>query len=211
MQTVTTVASPATNTLENYQYQIINPSQDPAAMRPVQQLAAANLAAGGDVTPTRAMEAASDPDFDVSDQTRTVRIHHSSGHLAGSFSATRDGDAGMPVLRHFSQELVFLRRKHRLVNGWRFTMSPRFQSALLRRTSTNLFLHLVQEMDADAFVLYFNDRLLNYYKRMFHGRVLASTTATLDGQVPLPVSLMLCEAADNRPVPGYLPEAEAAW
>lgn len=198
-----------TNTLQNYQYQIINPRREPMAMGAVQQLAAANLAAGGDVTPTRALEVAADPEFDACDQTRTVVIRHRSGHLAGSFSATCDGELGMPILRHFSRELIFLRRKHRLVNGWRFTMSPRFQSALLRRTSTNLFLHLVQEMDADAFVLYFNDRLLNYYKRMFNGRVLASTTTTLDGQVEVPVSLMLCEAAENRPVIDFLPDAEA--
>ena len=197
------------NTLEEYQYQIIDPCQQPMAMYDVQRLAAANLAAQGDVSPMRAMEVARDPAFDASHQTRTVLIRHTSGHLAGSFSVTRDGDEGMPVLRHFAQDLVFLRRKHQLANGWRFMMSPRFQSALLRRTSTNLFLHLVQQMDADAFTLYFNNRLINYYRRMFNGRVMASTVITLDGQTEVPVSLMVCEAAQNRPVLDYLPEAEA--
>ncbi|EAR08972.1 6-phosphofructokinase [Reinekea sp. MED297] len=197
------------NTLQDFQFQIIDPAQESQTMYDVQRLAAANLAAEGDVSPQRAMEVARDPNFDDSHQTRTVLIRHKSGHLAGSFSVTRDGDEGMPVLRHFERDLVFLRRKHRLANGWRFMMSPRYQSALLRRTSTNLFLHMVQQLDADAFVLYFNDRLVNYYRRMFSGRVMASTVITLDGQIEVPVSLMVCETAQNRPVMDYLPEAEA--
>ncbi|WP_196157015.1 hypothetical protein [Reinekea sp. G2M2-21] len=187
-----------------FHYQLIDPQQQKYRMQTIWQLVAGNLAANGDVLPSDAMNAAKDPDYDFINHTRVVVIQHSSGRLAGTFSVTLDGDHGMPVSRHFDSELSFLRRKHRLINGWRFSMSPLYQGAILRQRTFTLFKQLVCLNDADAFVIYYNQRLEKYYHRLFNGRVVASKSISFDGHHSLPVNLMLCQASDNPPDPRYM-------
>lgn len=187
-----------------YQHEWLNPCHDHHRMPSIWQLVAGNYAAMGDVKPEDAMAAAHDGVFDRHSHTRVVQIKHESGRLAGTFSVTLDSDDGMPITRHFHNDLTFLRRKYRLVNGWRFSMSPLYQSAALRQRTFALFKHFAHCNDADAFVIYFNERLTGYYNRQFNGRVIAQKSISFDGQKQLPVNLMLCHTADNVPNPKYL-------
>ena len=187
-----------------FEYQLWRPFEDARGLASVWQLVAGNLASSGDVLPQDAMAAAQSADYDYSSQTQVITINHKSGRLAGTFSLTIDSDDGMPVTSHFDNELAFLRRKYRLINGWRFSMSPLFQSAILRQRSFTLFKQLVRLNDADAFVIYYNKRLEAYYHRLFNGRVLTSKSISFDGHHELPVNLMLCKAIDNPPDPKYI-------
>ena len=188
----------------DFEYQLCKPYQDSRTLSSVWQLVAANLAANGDVLPQDAFAAAQCSDFDFSIHTSVISIRHTSGWLAGTFSLTLDSDSGMPVTQHFDRELKFIRRKYRVINGWRFSMSPLFQSAVLRQRSFALFKQLVRLNDADAFVIYYNKRLDAYYQRLFSGRVMSSKTISFDGHNALPVNLMLCAASDNPPDPRYM-------
>lgn len=173
-------------------------------MPAIWQLVAGNLAANGDVHPDKAMDAAKDASFDASNTTRVVAILHQSGRLAGTFSYTVDSEQGMPVGHHFEQELSFLRSRYRLVNGWRFSMSPLFQSSVLRQRTMALFKQVVQLNGADGFVIYYNQRLDAYYRRMFKGRVVATKRISFDGHAHLPVNMMICDTDDNIADPKYL-------
>jgi len=187
-----------------FNYRLLAPSKHRYEMPSIWQLVAGNLAANGDVKPDAAMKAAKDAYFDHHDSTRVVSIRHSSGRLAGTFSVTMDSKEGMPVTNHFEQELNFLRKKYRMVNGWRFSMSPLFHEPYLRQRTLTLFKQLVGIYEADAFVIYFNERLSGYYSRYFNGRVIASKTISFDGRNELPVSLLLCESRQNPPNPQYM-------
>lgn len=188
-----------------FEYRIFNPNRQPYQMPSIWQLVAGNLAANGDVHPENAMAAAKDAVFDTSELTRVVSIFHESGRLAGTFSYTLDSEKdGMPVSHHFQDELSFLRLRYRLVNGWRFSMSPLYQSAVLRQRTMALFKKLVQVSESDGFVIYYNQRLDAYYQRLFNGRIVATKSISFDGHAELPVSMMVCETADNTPDPKFL-------
>ena len=122
-----------------FEYRLISPSKQHYEMPSIWQLVAGNLAANGDVHPETAMKAAKDNEFDFHDNTRVVAIIHETGRLAGSFSYTLDGDQGMPISKHFGEELSFIQQNQKLINGWRFSMSPLFQSSILRRRSMTLY------------------------------------------------------------------------
>jgi hypothetical protein len=193
--------------LDTFQYQLLNPAADVHLMRPIWQLVAGNLAAMGDVLPHNAMQVAKDDRYDQTENTRVVAIYHESGRLAGTFSLTLDGDSGLPVEGHFEDTLQALRRELRLLNGWRFAMSPLYQSARLRQRSFAYFKQLVTLYEADAFVLYFNERLSGYYHRQFKGRVIDQRSISFDGSASLNVNLMVCLSKDNPPNTDYLSDA----
>lgn len=193
--------------LETFQYQLLNPVIETHRMMPIWQLVAGNLAAMGDVLPQNAMLAAQDNMFDSCVNTRVVGIRHQSGRLAGTFSLTLDGHSGLPVEAHFQESLSQLRQNYRLVNGWRFAMSPLYQSGRLRQRSFAYFKQLVTLYDADAFVLYFNERLSGYYQRQFNGQIVDQSRISFDGSKSLAVNLMVCLTADNPPNIQYLSDS----
>jgi hypothetical protein len=182
-----------------FEYRLINPSKHHFEMPSVWQLVAGNLAANGDVHPEVAMKAAKDKTFDFHDKTRVVSIYHESGRLAGTFSFTMNGEAGMPISKHFADEISSIQQQLTLLNGWRFSMSPLYQSAALRLRSMTLYKQLVQLNGADAFVIYYNKRLEGYYRRIFNGHVEASKSISFDGSNELTVNMMVCKTSDNRP------------
>lgn len=190
--------------IDEFTYDIITPSQEIHRLEPVWHLMATNLAATGDVHPEKAWDAAMDREFDESDCTRVVTIRHASGRLAGTYSLTMDSQEGMPILHHFERELTLMRRKYRLLNGWRFAMSPFYRSGRLRQRSMTYFKQLVAHYQADAFVIYYNERLEGYYHRLFTGRVLGSKAISLDGHSDVRVNVMLCETQDNLPNPAHI-------
>lgn len=190
--------------LNEFEYRSINPVTQSYEMPTIWELVAGNLASNGYVTAASALAVAKDTTYDFQQSTRVVSILHESGRLAGTFSLTLNSDAGMPVARYFKDEVQKLEQRYRLINGWRFSMSPTFQSSILRARSNALYHQLVRLNDADASVLYFHQRLLGYYRRIFNGHVLATKTVSLDGNTPLPVCMMLCFSADNEPNPQYM-------
>ncbi len=204
LQTIGTLKQGLAQTeLSQFKYQVVHPS-DTKDLSKVWQLVAGNMAHMGDVHPVDAMDAAKDTIFDHHKNTRVITIKDGVGRLVGTFSMTVDSDNGMPVLHHFNEELVFLRKKYRLVNGWRFSMHPLYQNANLRLSSFALFKQLIVLSGADAFVLYFNERLARYYSRYFNGRIVASKVISFDGINKLPVSLMVCESINNFPDREYI-------
>jgi hypothetical protein len=166
-------------------------------MDALHRLAAANLAMEGDVTPENALAAVKDPVFDAHPNTHVISISHESGRLAGTFSFTLDGPDGMPVSRYFDSELDELRQQGDLLNAWRFSMSPLFHSALLRKQSFEYFWAQAGAFGVETVVLYFNERLLNFYKRKMIGEVVASKTISFDGNAQLPVLLYACPLSIN--------------
>jgi hypothetical protein len=182
-----------------FEYRLFSPSKHRYEMPNIWQLVAGNLAANGDVHPEIAMKAAKDSEFDFHESTNVVSIIHESGRLAGTFSMTLDSELGMPVSKHFDGDLAFLRKRYRLMNGWRFSMSPLFQSSILRQRTMALFKQFVLMNEADAFVIYYNKRLEGYYRRLFTGRVVASKSISFDGKNDLPVNMMICETSENPP------------
>lgn len=178
--------------VQTFRYSRLNPNHKPTHMDQLHQLAAANLLMEGDVTPENALAAVTDPVFDAHPKTHIISIEHESGRLAGTFSFTIDNDDGMPVNRHFANEINELRSKGTLLNAWRFSMSPLFHSALLRKQSFEYFWAQAGTFKVDTVVLYFNERLLNFYKRKMIGEVVGSKTISFDGHAQLPVLLYAC-------------------
>jgi hypothetical protein len=123
--------------------------------------------------------------------------------LAGTFSFTLNSEAGMPISKHFGDEIRSIQKQFTLLNGWRFSMSPLYQSALLRLRSMTLYKQLVQLNGVDAFVIYYNKRLEGYYRRIFNGHVEASKSISFDGRNELIVNMMVCETSNNRPDSRY--------
>lgn len=177
---------------QTFKYSRLQPRQQLPHLDRLHRMAAANLSMEGDVTPEKALQAVQDPLYDDHDQTHIISIEHNSGRLAGTFSFTVDSTAGMPVCRHFDQEIEQLRQHYSLLNAWRFSMSPLFHSALLRKQSFEYFWAQAGTFNVDTVVLYFNERLLNFYKRKMIGEVVASKTITFDGKAELPVLLYAC-------------------
>ncbi|MFC3700768.1 hypothetical protein ACFOND_03870 [Reinekea marina] len=183
--------------IQTFKYARLQPGSHLARLDRLHRMAAANLSMEGDVTPEKALQAVQDPVFDDHDHTHIISIEHQSGRLAGTFSFTLDGVDGMPVSRHFEDDIAQLRQQHRLLNAWRFSMSPLFHSALLRKQSFEYFWAQAGTFNVDTVVLYFNERLLNFYKRKMVGEVVASKTISFDGKAQLPVLLYACPLEEN--------------
>lgn len=183
--------------VQTFSYSRLNPSQQVSEMDKLHRLAAANLLMEGDVTPENALAAVSDSVFDAHPKTHVISIAHESGRLAGTFSFTLDSADGMPVSRHFENEINELRAQGSLLNAWRFSMSPLFHSALLRKQSFEYFWAQAGTFNVETVVLYFNERLLNFYKRKMIGEVVGSKTISFDGHAQLPVLLYACPLEVN--------------
>ncbi|TCS43089.1 N-acyl amino acid synthase FeeM domain-containing protein [Reinekea marinisedimentorum] len=193
-----------------FQYELINQQNYSQEMPGIWQFVAANLAAQGDVEIADALTAAKSEHFDPHPETRVIKIFGQDRRMVGTFSVTMDSDRGMPVTHYFADELAFLRKKYRMVNGWRFSMLPIPDAALLRNRTFAIFKSLAMQDQADAIVLYFNERLNRYYSRFFNGRVIATKTISFDGINELPVSLFVGEVKDNQPEMKYLLEGTNA-
>lgn len=187
-----------------FQYELINQQNYSREIPSVWQFVAANLVAKGDVQVADALSAAKSDLFDHCPETRVIKIFGEDRRMIGTFSVTLDSDIGMPVSQHFGSELTFLRKKYQLINGWRFSMLPIPQSALLRKRTFGIFKSLALENQADAIVLYFNQRLDRYYSRFFNGRIIATKKISFDGIHELPVSLFVGEVKDNLPDTDFL-------
>jgi hypothetical protein len=210
---MTKQVSPSTPYLDDslknhFKYQLIDRQNYRREMPGLWQFVAANLVAQGDVQLSDALSAAKSDQFDPCPETKIIKIFGEEGLMVGTFSVTLDSDSGMPVAEHFSAELAFLRKKYRLINGWRFSMLPNARSASLRNRTFAIFKSLASENQADAIVLYFNQRLDRYYSRFFNGRIIATKNISFDGVNELPVSLFVGEVKDNQPDIKYLNEGD---
>lgn len=198
------------STLKNdqslFHYQLINPASFQQEMPTIWNFVAANLASQGDVSLENAISAAKSEKYDEHANTRIIKICGKDQRMVGTFSLTKDSQEGMPVADHFEQELVFLRKKHSLINGWRFSMLPLPSATQLRNRTFAIFKLLVEQSSADAFALYFNKRLDKYYQRYFNGQIVATKTISFDGINELPVSLFIGESSNNPPEEKYLHE-----
>lgn len=177
---------------------IICELKSPQKLDEIHKLTYSSLLERKDIAPNRDKKISLFPHLDTSRQT-TILVAENRGKIIGTNSVSMDGPDGLPSDLHFPAETDEIRKRcsGNIAASWRIATSHEY------RRDRRLILEIMKatfrvgfENNIDTCLFIFNQRHVDFYKRLFGAEVVSRKLIALKGREGIDASLLSVKLRD---------------